>query len=97
MIFNIFTKLQRVHYAEQPEQYYSTFEEADSRIWQHAVQSQATNILIYSPILMPIISVEVYGSPSHFITNDGEAQAVVTANKRGIVQQILSQGNQSCD
>ena len=35
--------------AEQPEQYYSTAEEADSRIWRHAMQSQATDILIYSP------------------------------------------------
>ena len=35
--------------AEQPEQYYSTAEEADSRIWRHAIQSQASNILIYSP------------------------------------------------
>ena len=35
--------------AEQPEQHYSTAEEADSRIWRHAMQSQATNILIYSP------------------------------------------------
>jgi len=31
--------------AEQPEWYYSTAEEADSRIWQHAMQSQ----IIYSP------------------------------------------------
>ena len=38
--------------AEQPEQYYSTAEEADSGIWRHAMQSQATNILIYYNIIL---------------------------------------------
>ena len=35
--------------AEQPEEYYSNAEEADSRIWRHAVQCNANVILIYSP------------------------------------------------
>ena len=35
--------------AEQPERYRSTAEEADIRIWRHAMQCQANNILIYSP------------------------------------------------
>ena len=34
---------------EQPEKYRSTAEEADIRIWRHAMQCQANNILIYSP------------------------------------------------
>ena len=34
---------------EQPEEYYSNAEEADNRIWQHAVQCHANVILIYSP------------------------------------------------
>ena len=34
---------------EHPDQYYSTAEEADIRIWRHAMQCQASNILIYSP------------------------------------------------
>ena len=33
--------------AELPEQNYSTAEEADSRIWRHAMQSQVRNILFY--------------------------------------------------
>ena len=36
-------------FAEQLEKYYSTAGEADSRMWRHATQSQADNILIYSP------------------------------------------------
>jgi len=35
--------------AEQLEEYYSTAQEADNRMWRHAVQSQASSILIYSP------------------------------------------------
>ena len=35
--------------AEQPEEYYYNAEEADSRIWRHAVQCNANVILIYSP------------------------------------------------
>ena len=35
--------------AEQPKQYHSTAEEADIRIWRHAMQCQGDNILIYSP------------------------------------------------
>ena len=34
---------------EQIQSYNSNAEEADNRIWRHAVQSQATRILIYSP------------------------------------------------
>ena len=34
---------------EQPEEYYSNAEEADNRIWRHAVQCHANVILIYSP------------------------------------------------
>ena len=36
-------------YAEPVPQYQSNAEEADNRIWRHAIQSLATNILIYSP------------------------------------------------
>ena len=35
--------------AEQPKRDHSTAKEADIRIWQHALQRQANNILIYSP------------------------------------------------
>ena len=35
--------------AEPLPQYQSNAEEADNRIWRHAIQSWATNILIYSP------------------------------------------------
>ena len=34
---------------EQIQSYNSNAKEADNRIWRHAVQSQATRILIYSP------------------------------------------------
>lgn len=34
---------------EQPVDYYSNAEEADSRMWRHAVQCQANVVLIYSP------------------------------------------------
>ena len=30
-------------------EYYSNAIEADTRIWRHAIQTQGTNILIYSP------------------------------------------------
>jgi len=35
--------------AEQLEEYSTNAEEANSRIWHHAIQFQASNILIYSP------------------------------------------------
>ena len=35
--------------AEPLHQYRSNAEEADNQIWRHAIQSWATNILIYSP------------------------------------------------
>ena len=35
--------------AEQLEEYYSTAQEADTGIWRHAMQSQASSVLIYSP------------------------------------------------
>ena len=60
--------------AEQPEQYYSTAQEADSRIWRHAMQSQATNILIYSP------DTDVYNIGLSFLNQHPTATYIIQLN-----------------
>ena len=59
---------------EQPEQYYSTAQEADSRIWRHAMQSQATNILIYSP------DTDVYNIGLSFLNQHPTATYIIQLN-----------------